>query len=104
MTIVSACLVGCTCRYDGAACYLLILFRSAAPWFPTPAARVYGFLLWVAVIATALLLSASGVENIVALVRTPRVDHALPVTLKDSRQCSTILRLDEINADPNFNS
>jgi len=91
-------------RYDGAACYLLILFRSAAPWFPPPAARVYGFLLWVAVIATALLLGASGVENVAALVRTPRVDHAFPVTLKDSRQCSTILRLDEINADPNLNS
>jgi hypothetical protein len=59
-------------RYDGAACYLLILFGSAAPWFPPPAARAYGFLLWGAVGATALLLGASGVENTVALLRAHR--------------------------------
>jgi len=46
-------------RYDGVACYLLILFGSAAPWFPAPATRVYGFLLRGALGATALLLGAS---------------------------------------------
>lgn len=59
-------------RYDGAACYLLILFRSTAPWFPPPAARVYDFLLWVVITATALFLVASGVENMVAILRAAR--------------------------------
>ena len=72
-------------RYDGAACYLLILFRSAAPWFPPPAARVYGLLLWVALIATALLLGASGVENIAALPHHRRLPCRFCQTLRENK-------------------
>ena len=62
-------------RYDGAACYLLILFRSTEPWFTPPALRVYEFLLWSVITATALLLVVSGVENMGAILRAARADH-----------------------------
>jgi phosphatidylglycerophosphate synthase len=74
-------------RYDGAACYLLILFGSAAPWFPPPAARVYGFLLWGALGATALLLGASGVENTAALLREPGAGRGLYRPSNHSMYC-----------------
>lgn len=57
-------------RYDGAACYVLILLVSAGPLFPAGLGlrRMAG---WLAVSGVGLLLAVSTVENLAALGHVP---------------------------------
>jgi phosphatidylglycerophosphate synthase len=56
-------------RYDGAACYALIMFASAASWFSAFGNPVPVIMEWTAIAVAASLLVISTVENVAGMAR-----------------------------------
>jgi phosphatidylglycerophosphate synthase len=60
-------------RYNGAACYVLIVMASSAPWVSAFAIQVPAVMEWAAIAVPVSLLGVSTAENVVGMVRACRV-------------------------------